>query len=391
MNRVSKYGALALLMMVACRGPAENDRPPADLPEDVSGTAKEPLPALRLSEGQAARIATVPLEAAGPVPRTLPAAGVVEALPGAVALVSAPDVSRVVKVLVEVGQSVKRGETLLLLDTSAVAVARADMQRGQALSARAEQLLRQEQVLASENATSERDRTLAEQELLLAKAQVEDARGRLQAWGASGGSGASVAVGAPLSGVVSSLHATVGGVFDSGALLMRIVNPQAFRLRIWVPQTRAFEVSTAPLTFSVPGAPQALCAATSLGYLQEVDSTLQAVPFRAEPEAACLPYLLERSRIEAELPLLERANDAALLRAPLSALTNYDERPLIFVTDAEGREYRPHRVLHVETWGEHAYFQSPELSAAIASTPGPRVATQGLALLKGELMRSDLE
>lgn len=345
---------------------------------------------ITLSPEQEKGVVTEPLQQAQAVPRSLSVGATVEMSPGGAAVLSAPEAARVVRIDVEPGQSVQKGQALMQLDASAVAVARAEIQRGKAISSRASQLVEQEQKLADLNATNQRDRTLAKQELAVAQADLASAYSRLKAWGTGGGRGSSVVLRAPMKGIVSELNVVPGTLADSGSILLRILDPAAWNLRVWVPQAWASRVAEGDLQVALPGESIAACLAQNLGHLHRVDPELHAVPFRAKPAADCAGRLFEGATVEVRVPLRGSATDASLYQAKSSAVSTYQGQPVVFVQQQNSSTYRALFIRDLESWGDYSYFRfSPDDLGAI--TAETRVATSSTVLLKGELMRGELE
>ncbi len=351
----------------------------AETPPGVDGV----LPLVRLSEGQTKRVRLAPLERASEVPRTLLATGTVELRPGGVAVLSAAILARVSSVDVEPGQRVKQGQKLIGLDASAVAVARAEVKRGEALQARAEQLVEQERQLEALNATSQRDSSLARQQLAVAQADLDAARGNLRAWGAAGAAGSSILLRAPMDGVVTHLEAMRGGVVDAGAALVRVVDPTALSLRVLVRQSDMAQVAPRQAQLRLVGADEFACAAQVLGHLHRVDTDLRAIPFRLQPAPECAEWLLEGAAVEVLLPLKARVGDSDLASAPASAISSHAGKPIVFFAVEEG-SFQPRFVSDVETWSGRSYFR-------VSGLPSRPLVVSGTILLKGELMRAELE
>jgi hypothetical protein len=101
------------------------------------------------------------------------------------------------------------------------------------------------------------------------------------------------------------------------------------------------------------------------------------------PEESCRARLLEGATVELRLPLRARTADARLHSVPASAITHLGNEPALFV-QVEERRFEAQRVAQVEVWDERAYL-------SWSGPPDAHVAVAGAVLLKGELMRGDLQ
>src|SRR5690606_11517557 len=151
---------LLLLLALACSRSAQPD------PEQDQESATQSQPdisevSLDDTSLPTGRLGFDRVSAGQVVPRVRTVSGVVEVAPGSAAVLSAPTDARITKITVEPGQRVEKGDTLMHIEASAVAVVRAELARSRALSERALQLVTQERQLERLNATSTRDSTLA--------------------------------------------------------------------------------------------------------------------------------------------------------------------------------------------------------------------------------------
>jgi RND family efflux transporter MFP subunit len=347
--------------------------------EHAASTAVEVAPE-NLNSG---RIAVEALQPVDVVPRRLLVSGAVEVMPSGASVLSAPTDARVTRVDVTPGERVKKGTVLVRLEASAVAIARAGLRRSEALEARARGLVEQEEQLERLQATSKRDSTLARQELELARAEQAAAEGNLRAWGTSRRGGSTVVLRAPFEGVVTHVGAAVGSSVPASSVLVRLLAPEALSVIANVPQHRVSEVALAQAELSTGDQTTARCTGTVLGHLYRVERSSGTVPFRVTPAEQCRAQLLEGAALEVAMPLSAKAEDAGLFSAPTSALTTVDTQPALFVQTGEQR-FELHRVGGLEIWGDRAYFHWTGAADA-------HVATKGVLLLKGELMRGELE
>ncbi len=376
----------------------------APTPQHTSEMPEAPM-SVTLSPGQRPHVEVSRLERTRAIPRQIVVNGVVEMLPGGAVDVRAATHARVAGVYVQTGQRVDKGQKLALLSASAVARARAAMLRGQAMKERAQQLVQQEERLQGLNATSVADLTQAREALALADAEVLAASGELQAWGANSEGGPNVVLRSPVAGIVTQVRMATDSVVAADSVLMRIVDPELFTLVLQVPQSVALDVALETATVYFPG--ERVCHARVSGHLHYVDPNTRAVPFLAKAESSCLEYVLEGAHVRAEMPLNAAQTNEPLFRAPRSAVTTYQGGEVVFSVGKETGEYRVVPVESVEIWGDQAYFRVPALAhhglPSEGETAGPKgdggtveealpqVAVGGVVLLKGELLRAQLE
>ena len=106
------------------------------------------------------------------------------------------------------------------------------------------------------------------------------------------------------------------------------------------------------------------------------------MPYRVAVES-CEAPLLEGANVEVALPLQPAASEEAWLSVDAPAVTDFQGRYLVFLSVNRG-VFRPVFVNDVEVWAGRAYFHGEGLGDA-------EVAVRGTLLLKGELLRGDLQ
>ncbi len=370
--------SLFLLVLPSCAEPAPSAPSPTAVRERTAVESHVEIPPEALARGD---VRMEPVGSVQRVPRRVTVSGRVQVSPNGVAMLTAPTDARVAAVRVEPGQRVERGQVLAQLHAPAVAVARSALQRSEALRLRAQRLVEQERQLEELQATSIRDSSLARQELAVAEAEFAAAEGNLRAWGASKGNGEKMDVRAPFAGLVSHVAVTAGTSVIAGTQLIRVVKHEALSVLAWVPQGSSHQVDLGQVRISLPEHHTA-CEGRVLGNLQRVDVVSGTVPFRIAVDG-CAAQLLEGAHVELELPLQGREGDAGRLHVPASALTELGGAQVLFVHLGSG-VFRAVRVADVEIVSGQVYFRAQGLASA-------EVATRGVLLLKGELLKGELE
>ncbi len=365
------------LLTVSCEQHAAPDATPT-LEHNEGAEPIVEIPKAALSNGQ---LRLTRAQVVSHVPRVLTVSGRVEVSPHGASVLSAPTDARVTELLVEPGQHVERGQLIARLDAPAVAVARAELQRSEALRVRAERMVEQEQQLEKVRATSVRDSTLASQQLALASADYAAAEGNLRAWGAGKRGGANLVLRAPFAGTVSHVGVTAGSSVSAGRELVRLLKPEALSVLAWVPQVNANGIASGAATVIAVGH-EAPCQGQVTGNLQRVDPQSGTIPYRVVVESCAIP-LFEGAQVEVSLPLQSVETNSERWRVDADAVTSFEGGQIIFRRTGE-RTFLPIHVSDVEIISGQAYFRADGLEHS-------EVVVGGALLLKGELMKGQLE
>lgn len=129
-----------------------------------------------------------------------------------VATVSSRAEARVLSVRADLGQQVRAGAVLALLESSEVGETRGDLERARANMDVARRNYDREQRLFAQSITSQKDLLEAEGAFRLAQADYNSAVARLRAVGAGAGAGATFGLASPISGLVVERNAGPGQV-----------------------------------------------------------------------------------------------------------------------------------------------------------------------------------
>ncbi|PZU48192.1 MAG: efflux RND transporter periplasmic adaptor subunit [Sphingomonas sp.] len=210
--------SLVALLATGCSGSQTPEEPAArEAPAEEEGHV-----ALTPAQIAAAGITLVTPLKSGGGSLTLPAT--IEGDPERTQLVSAAMGGRVVSLTRNLGQPVRQGETLAVLESSEAASLNAEVEAAGARLALADSNLRREQKLFAERVTPEQDliaaRTAAEE----ARIAVRLARQKLSATGGSAGALNRVAIRAPISGHVIARAAALGETVAPDAELFRVAD-----------------------------------------------------------------------------------------------------------------------------------------------------------------------
>jgi cobalt-zinc-cadmium efflux system membrane fusion protein len=317
------------------------------------------------------------------------------------ALVGALVAGRVRSLAVDVGDEVKKGAILAVVDAPEIARTRARLaEANAALTLAQSQLDRQEQ-LRAENATSGRALDQARAELTAAHAQVDSAKALLSSWGVAQGQSVSaqLAVRSPIHGVVAARNATLGGAVRPDETLFRIIAPERVVIlaqwpesRLAIPKPKSI-LQVRPRARAHQSEP---CEALVETQGRVVNTQTRTVTLRLRPKEPCdglLPgaYVNVLARGEetgAGSPSpgsTEPSGTEAptVVQVPRLSVVDVRGLPTVFVAEGPKGSFVPRTVLAEPSAGDFVVITS-------GLAPGERVASAGVILLKGEMLRDVL-
>ncbi len=293
---------------------------------------------------------------------------------------------RVVQVKVNVGDRVKRGSPLLVLESAEVGEARADFVADQAKAEVALRAAERARGLLESRVTSERTVEEAEGELRQAQADLEAARTRLLSYGADPNSPhqeqpGQVVLTSPIGGTVVERTVHVGQWVEPGDSVLGIIDLN----ELWL----AGSVYEGDLQHVQEG--------------QQVVVEIRALPGeRFQGEVAYLADRLDTESRTAALrvvmPNIDRrlrpgmfataqlaaasTEDRQVVAVPASALQDIEGRPFVFVPDGENS--------FLVRWVQVGASEGEWAEIIDGVTPEERLVTRGSLLLKTQLLRSTL-
>ncbi len=326
---------------------------------------------------ESGRVATAKSEAR-PVRDVLVATGQVEAPPDARAEVTSPIGARVKSMSVRRGDIVKKGDVLAVLEAGEVARVTSDLARARARRTHAERVLAQEKTLLAEKATSERAVSDAESAVAAARADETAARTLLSSYGAARGT--RLVLKAPIAGSVVMVDGAVGAPVEATAPLFRIVDTARLEVRADVAEADASAVRDGVQASLTPATGGTTCTGVVGSHAPSVNPSTRTVPFRIVPSDGC-SGLIEGSFVDVAIERGGAGGDK-LVSVPRDAVVSVDGVPTVFV--AEGPAFRAQSVRVARYAGPHVYLED-------GVRPGASVVVRGALLLKGELLRSELE
>lgn len=222
MTTISKYrAALPLALMLILAGCGEQAAKPV---EKAKAEAEKPEGEVHLTAQQiaAAGITLVRPIAGGSGTLSLPAT--IESDPQATQVVSAAIGGRIVALNRNLGESVRRGEVVAVIESRDAAGLRAEVEAAQARGALARSNLAREERLFALRVSPERDLIAARTAMTEANIALRLARQQLSAAGVGGGSLNRIGVVAPIGGQVTARSVVLGQTVAPDAELFRVAN-----------------------------------------------------------------------------------------------------------------------------------------------------------------------
>jgi membrane fusion protein (multidrug efflux system) len=284
----------------------------------LAACAKKDAPAD--AEVQAVVNAQTVLVAPSSFTETLGAIGNVVARAGHVATLSAPSASRVERVLVTTGQSVRAGETVIELDQAPF---QASLQSAQAALTAAERANERQQRLANEGIVPKKDAESAAADL--ARAQSEEIAARRAAQ-------LSI-LKSPISGVVTRMAATLGASADPSQPLVEISDPTKLDVLMSVTPTDAARVragAKVALSAGQTASGESLGTGLVVDISGAVDTATRSVAVRVQAPTTRRPLRIGETIFGA---IAVTFHSTAIV-IPNDALVPNDDKFKVFVVDA---------------------------------------------------------
>jgi cobalt-zinc-cadmium efflux system membrane fusion protein len=148
----------------------------------------------------------------------------IEGDPQGIQVVSAAIGGRVVALARNLGETVRRGDTLAVIESREAAQLKGEVEAARARTALAQSQLRREQRLFAERVSPEQDLIAARTAATEANIALRQAQQQLSAAGAGGGALNRLALRSPISGQVIARSATLGQTVAADAELYRVAN-----------------------------------------------------------------------------------------------------------------------------------------------------------------------
>jgi len=302
---------------------------------------------------------------------------------------------RVASLEVAEGAKVKRGQVLAWVDAPEVARAAADLLLARAHAVVAKRKRTRQETLDTASATSKNalDDAWAEDEA--ARAELLAARTLLTSLGGAEPPSdpdvsaliVRVPVRAPIAGIVAERDVVLGGAVSADKRLFRIVadSQTSFSVVARVPETITIKPGPgASATIAPRGDGSGTCQARVEGSLGGIDAETRTLAVRLAPDKACA-WLIPGSFVDVVFASLgDNANAPAGLVVPRNAIVEVRGQPTVFVADSTPGQFSARSV-------RPGAATSAEVTVESGLVGGEQVVVEGALLLKGELIRAELE
>ena len=214
---------------------------PAPAPTEAAAPAKPSNTVAMTQQALSASQITVAPAASGELDAAILASATVEATPDAEAVLTARAPGTVSRIMVRIGDPVRAGQTLALVESRDASQIAADRSAASARVTLAARQLERERGLLAQGVTPRADYESAQANLAVAQA---DARRASAAAGAArvSGDGRSVAVVSPVSGRVTNAGANIGQFVAAETELFRVADPSRLQITASVPPADAGRV-----------------------------------------------------------------------------------------------------------------------------------------------------
>jgi cobalt-zinc-cadmium efflux system membrane fusion protein len=291
---------------------------------------------------------------------------------------------RVATIEVALGAEVAKGAVLAWIDAPDLGRAVADVLRARARATVAAHKLERQLELEKENATSKNAVDDARAESLVAQADLAAARTALSTIGGaeptSGATPARLAVRSPIAGTVTRRDVVLGAHVSAEKTLFEIVAPAHVQIFASVPET-----ITPPKIGTVaevrPRGGETGCSARVASDVGVVDEATRTRSVRLEASEVCA-VLVPGGFVDVLLPSEVEATPVIVV--PREAPIEVHEAKVVFVTTDHGATFTARAVRVGRIVGKDAVIED-------GLREGEEVVVRGAILLKGELLRSELE
>ena len=380
-ERTRLYAGVAAAVLVAAGGgfglakctPA---KPAASATEAIQKA--EPAAALTMTP-QAISTAEVGLQSVNPggLGAEILAQATVVADPAGQAVLTARASGAVTRILKRLGDPVRIGETLAIVESREAAQIAADRTTAAAKATLAQRNLARERALFEQRVSPRVDYEQAQAEAAAAAAEAH--RAQVSAGAAHlTADGRGVAVSSPINGRITASSATLGAFVQPETELFRIANPERAQVQAAVGAADAPRISAGDrAVVELPG------GRTLEGRVRSITPALDPET-RAATAVLELPSATLQPGQAARVRLFPRAVAAAshTMVVPEEAVQSIGGRDLVFVRTAQGFQAKPVQV------GQRSAGRAEIIGGL---SPGQVIATRNAFLLKAELSKSEGE
>ncbi|MBX3301509.1 MAG: efflux RND transporter periplasmic adaptor subunit [Nitrospira sp.] len=327
-----------------------------------------------------------------PIQATLKAqAGKIVANENRLAHLSARVPGRIVTVYADLGDRVKQGDRLLLLDSPAFGEAQLEYRKARNALGVTEKAFERAHALLDRGAIGAGEHQRREADYENAQADLHEAEEKLHLLGMTEreiqllaaktlphAEVAQVSLRAPFHGEVIERNATVGEVVDPNKTLFTVADLSTVWVRADFPEQQAGRLKTGlAIEVRVSAYPDTMFQGVITYVGAMIESATRTIKARAE-----VPNLDGRLRPEMFAEVLLVTDEQSVLSVPRTAVQQVGNRRVVFAVLGP-RRFESRDVTVTQTSGD--YFQ-----VVAGLTAGEEVVTQGSYTLKSELLREEI-
>ncbi|MEZ0497673.1 efflux RND transporter periplasmic adaptor subunit [Sphingomonas sp. IW22] len=381
-NRLYTGAAIGLVAAAGLGfGAARLTQSPVPAPAAMEATAAPAKPsntvAMTSQALAASQIAVAPA-AAGELDAAILASATVEATPDAEAVLTARAPGAVSRIMVRIGDPVRAGQTLALVESRDASQIAADRSAASARVTLAARQLARERSLLNQGVSPRADFESAQANLAVAEA---DARRASAAAGAArvSGDGRSVAVVSPVAGRVTNAAANLGQFVAAETELFRVADPRRLQITASVPPAdagRVREGDRVELTTN-DGRTIEGRVRSSTGVVDPQSRTATVIVTPTAGGSTLAPGQLVQARI-----LASGGAAKSGVMVPQDAVQTLGTESVVFVRTAQGFRAQPVRI------GSRSGGMVAITGGLSAGTP---IATTNAFLLKAEIEKESAE
>lgn len=378
LNDKRALGGVAAAVLVAGLGGFSLARCTTTTPKIEAATAQ---PEAKPAETDAVEMSADAIAASGIQTETVSAGGLAAEIiatatvmpaPNGEALVTARAGGAITRVFKRLGDPVRAGEPIAIVESRDAAAIVADRSTASAKLVLAQKALARERYLYRERVSARVDLERAEADEAAARAELQRAQSAASAAGVTS-DGRGVVVTSPITGRVSASKVTLGAFVQPEAELFRVADPSRVQIEAAVPAADAQRVAAgdrAVIEFPDGRTQDARVAAITPALNGETRSATAVL----EVSGSLQPGLAVRVRL-----MPSRGTITTAIVLPEEAVQTVDGRDKVFVRTANG-----YRAVAVSIGQRSA--GRVEILAGLK--PGQQVATKNAFLLKAELGKS---
>ena len=296
----------------------------------------------------------------------------VAATPAGAAVIGARADGTVTEIRKRLGDVVRQGESLGMIQSREAARLTEDINAAQARLVRAQANFERQRNLLASGATSRQEHDAAEAEFRVAQAEVARARTASAATGAAR-DGVSLNILSPVSGRITAASAVLGAYVVAGTELFRVADPNRLEVQAAVPSVDAQRIRIGdPAIIDLPqGAVEAHVRAIT----PDIGLASRAATVVLVPRGPAL-ILQPGQLVSARIIVAHGHSDATTMLVPADALQKIDGEDAVFVRTKDG--FRVRTVTPGTQTGGMA-----EIRGGLKA--GEEIATANAFLLKAEL------